>query len=152
MITAGSNHPCRGAHRITGVIDLTLTSRLSTRLIERIVVELQLGRGVTGASCTVSSGATWGFDPKARVRCASDRPSYFILLSKFAQLVIKMGDPKGTAGSVVFLERHLLLNVSDTSPLCIFRIFTAPNLSGRNQRLRGHFKYPSTSVITRFLV
>ncbi|KLO16382.1 clathrin adaptor, mu subunit [Schizopora paradoxa] len=49
-----------------GVIDLTLTSRLSARVIERIVVELVLGRGVTGASCTVSSGATWGFDPKAR--------------------------------------------------------------------------------------
>ena len=52
------------------MIDLTLTSRLSARMIERIVVELQLGRGVTGASCTVSSGATWGFDPKARVGVA----------------------------------------------------------------------------------
>ncbi|THH12324.1 hypothetical protein EW145_g85 [Phellinidium pouzarii] len=47
-----------------GTLNFTLTSRLSTRLIERLTVDLYLGASATGASCTVSSGATWGFDPK----------------------------------------------------------------------------------------
>ncbi|KAL5530266.1 hypothetical protein ACEPAF_6523 [Sanghuangporus sanghuang] len=49
-----------------GSLDFTLTSRLSTRQIERLTVELCLGDGTTGASCTVSSGASWGFDPRTR--------------------------------------------------------------------------------------
>ncbi|OCB87463.1 clathrin adaptor, mu subunit [Sanghuangporus baumii] len=50
-----------------GSLDFTLTSRLSTRQIERLTVELCLGDGTTGASCTVSSGASWGFDPRTRM-------------------------------------------------------------------------------------
>lgn len=50
-----------------GTFDFTLSSRLSTRLIERITIELYLGDDATGANCTVSSGASWGFNPKTRV-------------------------------------------------------------------------------------
>ncbi|KAI5124765.1 hypothetical protein M0805_005399 [Coniferiporia weirii] len=50
-----------------GTLNFTLTSRLSTRLIERLTVDLYLGAGATGANCTVSSGATWGFDPKTLI-------------------------------------------------------------------------------------
>ncbi|PAV21129.1 clathrin adaptor mu subunit [Pyrrhoderma noxium] len=47
-----------------GSLNFTLTSRLSTRVMERLTVELHLGQGAVGANCVVSSGATWGFDPK----------------------------------------------------------------------------------------
>lgn len=47
-----------------GSLNFTLTSRLSTRVMERITVELHLGEGAVGSNCVVSSGATWGFDPK----------------------------------------------------------------------------------------
>ncbi|EJD01288.1 clathrin adaptor, mu subunit [Fomitiporia mediterranea MF3/22] len=49
-----------------GSFDFVLTSRLSTRVIDRLTVELCLGDSATGANCTVSSGASWGFDPKTR--------------------------------------------------------------------------------------
>ncbi|KAI0685995.1 clathrin adaptor mu subunit [Cytidiella melzeri] len=45
-------------------LDLTLTSRLTTRAIERIAVEWYLGDGVTGASCIASNNASWTFDPR----------------------------------------------------------------------------------------
>lgn len=47
-----------------GTLDLTVTSKLSSRPTERLIVKLYLGEGATGSNCTVSSGATWGFDPK----------------------------------------------------------------------------------------
>lgn len=52
---------------LIGALDLTLTSRLSAQSIEQITVELFLGEGATGGNCTVSSGASWGFDPKTLV-------------------------------------------------------------------------------------
>jgi len=47
-----------------GTFDMTLTPRLSTRIIEQISIELYLGESATGVNCVVSSGASWGFDPK----------------------------------------------------------------------------------------
>ncbi|KAI0637697.1 clathrin adaptor mu subunit [Trametes polyzona] len=47
-----------------GTIDVTLSSRLTTRTMENVVVELYLGQGATGASCMVSHGASWSFNPK----------------------------------------------------------------------------------------
>ncbi|KAF8528911.1 clathrin adaptor, mu subunit [Hysterangium stoloniferum] len=46
-----------------GELSLTLTSRTSGKPIGTTSVELYLGSGATGASCTVSSGCTWGYDP-----------------------------------------------------------------------------------------
>ncbi|KAF5322424.1 hypothetical protein D9619_001063 [Psilocybe cf. subviscida] len=71
-----------------GSFDVTLTSRLNTRNLENIVVELDLGEGAAGIKCTAArgtgglgrgginaldmgsggnTGASWAFDSKKRV-------------------------------------------------------------------------------------
>lgn len=50
-----------------GSIDLTLSSRLTTRSMENVYVELYLGEGATGASCSASHGASWTYNPKTSV-------------------------------------------------------------------------------------
>lgn len=52
----------------SGTFDLTLSSRLTTRAIESVIVELFLGEGASGASCMASHNASWGFDLKTLVR------------------------------------------------------------------------------------
>lgn len=64
-----------------GTLDLTLTSRLSSRAIENLSAELYLGEEATGASCMTSGGqwggggakslpgdVSWRFDSKKKVR------------------------------------------------------------------------------------
>lgn len=43
---------------IAGSFDLTLTSRLSTRAIENLVVEMYLGEGAGNVKCVVGSGSS----------------------------------------------------------------------------------------------
>ena len=50
-----------------GTLDLTLSSRLATRVIEKITLEWYLGDGATGASCIASNNASWTFDPRTLV-------------------------------------------------------------------------------------
>ncbi|OCH94324.1 clathrin adaptor mu subunit [Obba rivulosa] len=47
-----------------GTFDLALTSRLTTRPLENVSVELFLGDGAAGANCVASHNASWNFDPK----------------------------------------------------------------------------------------
>ncbi|CCM04021.1 uncharacterized protein FIBRA_06178 [Fibroporia radiculosa] len=47
-----------------GSFDLTLTSRLTTRSMENVTVELYLGEGASGASCVASHNASWSFEMK----------------------------------------------------------------------------------------
>ncbi|KAI0922027.1 hypothetical protein AcW1_004151 [Taiwanofungus camphoratus] len=47
-----------------GTFDLTFVSRLTTRAMENVSVELYLGAGASGASCITSHNASWAFDPK----------------------------------------------------------------------------------------
>ena len=63
-----------------GTLDLTLTSRLTSRAIENLSAELYLGEHATGASCMVGRGqwsggvrsiqteVSWGYDSKKKVR------------------------------------------------------------------------------------
>lgn len=58
-----------------GTLAFHLSSKLTTRSMDRITVELYLGEGATGANCTVTSGGKWLFDPKSlvsTVRCRSE--------------------------------------------------------------------------------
>jgi len=63
-----------------GTIDLILSSRLTTRVIQNLSAELYLGEEATGVSCMTSSGqwnggggggvagdASWAFDSKRKV-------------------------------------------------------------------------------------
>ena len=50
-----------------GTLDLSFTSRLTTRTMESVVVELYLGEGASGASCTASQNASWSFEPRSLV-------------------------------------------------------------------------------------
>ncbi|KAI0052573.1 clathrin adaptor mu subunit [Auriscalpium vulgare] len=50
-----------------GTFDVSIASRLSARAIEDFVMELYLGEGATGASCTVGGGAEWGYIPARQV-------------------------------------------------------------------------------------
>ena len=50
-----------------GSIDLTLSSRLTTRTMENVYVELYLGEGATGANCLASHNASWTFNPRTHV-------------------------------------------------------------------------------------
>lgn len=43
---------------------MTITSRLTTRSMENVSVELYLGEGASGASCTASHNSSWTFNPK----------------------------------------------------------------------------------------
>jgi AP-3 complex subunit mu len=73
---------------LTASFDITITSRLTTRLLENVVVELNLGEGASAIKCVAargtgglgrggvgpmdmgiggSSGASWTFDIKKRV-------------------------------------------------------------------------------------
>ncbi|KAL1937571.1 hypothetical protein VTO73DRAFT_13066 [Trametes versicolor] len=49
-----------------GSIDVTFSSRLTTRTMDNVFVELYLGEGATGASCIVSHNASWSFNPKTQ--------------------------------------------------------------------------------------
>ena len=51
-----------------GTLDLVLSSRLTTRTLDNVVVELYLGEGATGASCLPSHNAGWTFSPRTKVR------------------------------------------------------------------------------------
>jgi hypothetical protein len=44
-------------------------------------VELYLGVGATGASCLVSSGSTWGYDPTKLVRIRTHAITRMVLIS-----------------------------------------------------------------------
>ena len=62
-----------------GTLDLSFTSRLTTRTMESVVIELYLGEGASGASCTASQNASWSFEPRSlvghlsrKLRLASD--------------------------------------------------------------------------------
>ena len=50
-----------------GTLDLFFTSRLTTRTMENVTIELYLGEGASGASCTASQNASWSFEPRALV-------------------------------------------------------------------------------------
>ena len=50
-----------------GGLELTLFSRLTTRTMENVSVELYLGEGATGASCILSHSAAWTFNPRTKV-------------------------------------------------------------------------------------
>ncbi|KAH9894152.1 clathrin adaptor mu subunit [Cubamyces lactineus] len=47
-----------------GSIEAVLSSRLTTRTMENVFVELYLGEGATGASCLASHNASWSFNPR----------------------------------------------------------------------------------------
>ncbi|KAI0676750.1 clathrin adaptor mu subunit [Trametes maxima] len=49
-----------------GSIDVSLSSRLTTRTMDSVTVELYLGEGATGASCILSHNASWSFNPKTQ--------------------------------------------------------------------------------------
>ncbi|CAL1702048.1 unnamed protein product [Somion occarium] len=50
-----------------GSFDVALTSRLTTKVLENMNVELYLGEGATSASCVVSNNTSWNFDPRTRI-------------------------------------------------------------------------------------
>ncbi|KAF9821050.1 hypothetical protein IEO21_01027 [Rhodonia placenta] len=45
-----------------GSFDVTLSSRLTTRAMDSVTIELFLGEGASGASCISSHNASWSFD------------------------------------------------------------------------------------------
>jgi len=47
-----------------GAIDVTLSSRLTTRSLDNMVVQLYLGEGALGASLVATNNSSWTFDPK----------------------------------------------------------------------------------------
>lgn len=47
-----------------GSFNVSLTSRLSTRLFDEVVVEFYLGDGSSGVNCTTSHGTSWSFDSR----------------------------------------------------------------------------------------
>ncbi|KAH9942998.1 clathrin adaptor mu subunit [Epithele typhae] len=49
-----------------GTLDLALNSRLTTRTMENVCVELYLGEGATGASCVLTHNAAWTFNPRTK--------------------------------------------------------------------------------------
>lgn len=49
-----------------GTIDVTLSSRLTTRTMENVLVELYLGEATSGASCIASHNASWTYSPKTQ--------------------------------------------------------------------------------------
>ena len=50
--------------QISGSFNVSLTSRLSTRLFDEVVVEFYLGDGSSGVNCTASHGTSWSFDSR----------------------------------------------------------------------------------------
>ena len=55
----GDNEP------ISGSFSVSLTSRLSTRFFDEVVVEFYLGDESSGINCTASHGTSWSFDSRA---------------------------------------------------------------------------------------
>ena len=49
---------------ISGTFSVSLTSRLSTRLLDEVAVEFYLGDGSSGVNCTASHGTSWSFDSR----------------------------------------------------------------------------------------
>ncbi|KAI0092541.1 clathrin adaptor mu subunit [Irpex rosettiformis] len=49
-----------------GSFDLTLNSRLTTKVVEKVTLEWYLGDGATGASCIASNSTSWTFDPRTQ--------------------------------------------------------------------------------------
>ncbi|GJE84773.1 clathrin adaptor mu subunit [Phanerochaete sordida] len=49
-----------------GVFDLTVSSRLTTRTIEKMTVDWFLGDGASSASCNASNTSSWTFDPRTK--------------------------------------------------------------------------------------
>jgi AP-3 complex subunit mu len=83
-----------------GSFDVTMTSRLSARNLENIVVELDLGEGAAGIKCIAArgtgglgrggvnaldmgsggnTGASWAFDSKKRVSLTCCTPQVSLL-------------------------------------------------------------------------
>ncbi|KZT26916.1 clathrin adaptor mu subunit [Neolentinus lepideus HHB14362 ss-1] len=50
-----------------GTIDVTVTSRLTTRAIEDFSLELYLGQGAGAPNFMVSAGGSWAFDPRSLI-------------------------------------------------------------------------------------
>ncbi|KAI0079752.1 clathrin adaptor mu subunit [Panus rudis PR-1116 ss-1] len=48
-------------------LDITISSRLTTKLLENVTVTLFLGECVTSANFAVSNNASWAFEPKTRI-------------------------------------------------------------------------------------
>jgi len=110
----------------TGTLDITLTSRLSSRAIENLSAELYLGEEATGASCMTSGGqwggggartlpgdVSWGFDSKKKV-CICHNVTRNMITDTctalyFLELVlgITMGDTK-YAVFVYFLSSRVI--------------------------------------------
>lgn len=51
-----------------------MTSRLTTKALENVRVELYLGEGTTTATCIATNNASWNFDPRTRVTIFTFRP------------------------------------------------------------------------------
>ena len=49
---------------ISASFSVSLTSRLSTRVLDEVVVEFYLGDGSSGVNCTASHGTNWNFDSR----------------------------------------------------------------------------------------
>ena len=78
--------------------DITLTSRLTTRPLENLVVEMNLGEGASGIKCVAargtgglgrggvgmdmggSGGASWAFDSRKKVSSFVDRSCHSITI------------------------------------------------------------------------
>ena len=62
---ANHKHQFRFANdHISGSFGVSLTSRLSTRPLDEVVVEFFLGDGSSGVNCTASHGTSWSFDSR----------------------------------------------------------------------------------------
>jgi len=48
-----------------GSIDFSMTSRVSPRTMDNVIIEMYLGEGCSGASCMVSNGASWSYDSRS---------------------------------------------------------------------------------------
>ena len=55
---------CFTNDHISGSFSVSLTSRLSTRLLDEVVVEFFLGDGSSGVNCNASHGTSWSFDSR----------------------------------------------------------------------------------------
>ena len=63
--TSSHDYPPLRTHRpISGSFNVSLTSRLSTRLFDEVAVEFDLGDGSSGVNCTASHGTSWSFDSR----------------------------------------------------------------------------------------
>lgn len=65
LLTTQSHNP--NYRNRLGTFDLNLSSRLTTKVIDKLTVEWYLGNGASGASCIASNNASWTFDPRTLV-------------------------------------------------------------------------------------